>query len=251
MATVNEKMTAIADAMREYGKTDNSLTLDAMAQAPANIYKQAYQEGEMNGYERGEEEGFAAGEAKHTSRYATGTIYGNDSTTLTIPCPFEPDAVILQHYQPLWRTENVVHTWQADFRAFATQIGMLKFSKDGTNTYSHIGAKTIKNFVKYKDGTITFTIPSISQMSGVTHGSQILYNYSFVKYTTKDDYTLLVEEIERLNSVGGSIQYSELRVQEAIEEAMTKGLLAGYTDWEEVWKEVLIKKQPNWTFSFG
>jgi hypothetical protein len=67
--SVNEKMTAIADAMREYGKMDNRLTLDDMAQAPALIHEQAYQQGEMDGYSAGEEAGFVVGKEQGEKDY--------------------------------------------------------------------------------------------------------------------------------------------------------------------------------------
>ena len=69
MATINEKMTAVADAIREYAHLDNRLTLDDMAQAPALIHEQAYQQGEMDGRSAGEEAGFAAGKEQGEKDY--------------------------------------------------------------------------------------------------------------------------------------------------------------------------------------
>ena len=62
--SVNEKLTAIADAIREYGNLDSSLNLDQMAAAIPNVHERAYGDGSADGFAKGEEAGFAYGEVE-------------------------------------------------------------------------------------------------------------------------------------------------------------------------------------------
>lgn len=62
--SVNEKLTAIADAIREYGNLDSSLNLDQMAAAISNVHERAYSDGSADGFSKGEEAGFAYGKVE-------------------------------------------------------------------------------------------------------------------------------------------------------------------------------------------
>jgi len=67
--SVNEKMTAIADAIRERTGETEPLTLDDMAENIPNVYKSGYEQGfsegesagEADGYIKGNEEGYKSG----------------------------------------------------------------------------------------------------------------------------------------------------------------------------------------------
>ena len=61
--SVNEKMTAIASAIREKGSIDHPLTLDEMAQSISRVYDNGHERGYMEGFSSGEEEGLKRGEA--------------------------------------------------------------------------------------------------------------------------------------------------------------------------------------------
>ena len=62
--SVNEKMTAIADAIREYGNLDSSLSLDDMATNIPIVHDQGYQDGHTEGFEHGQKMGLTEGEAQ-------------------------------------------------------------------------------------------------------------------------------------------------------------------------------------------
>ena len=65
MATLNEKMTAIADAIRERTDETNKLTLDDMATGISKVYEKGYELGDnvghTNGYMVGHNQGYAEG----------------------------------------------------------------------------------------------------------------------------------------------------------------------------------------------
>lgn len=71
MATVNEKMTAIADEIRECTGGTEPLTLDAMAQEIPNVYNAGYEKGKAEG--GGETEDFWG----QLQNYGKRTIYTN------------------------------------------------------------------------------------------------------------------------------------------------------------------------------
>ncbi|MBQ4556514.1 MAG: hypothetical protein IJA60_02570 [Clostridia bacterium] len=62
--SVNEKMTAIADAIREYGDIDGDMSLDEMATHIPAVYEHGYGDGQMEGISQGEKSGYATGYAR-------------------------------------------------------------------------------------------------------------------------------------------------------------------------------------------
>ena len=74
MSTVNEKLTAIADAIRAPLGTTTPMSLDAMATAIPEIYDMGVENGDLQGYERGHVEGYEAG---NKDGYQTGYTAGH------------------------------------------------------------------------------------------------------------------------------------------------------------------------------
>ena len=78
--SVNEKMTAIAEAIRLYAEHNNPLGLDAMASGVHDVFNAGVREGKSNGYD----EGFIAGKASvpfevHKITIATDLVSGNNT----------------------------------------------------------------------------------------------------------------------------------------------------------------------------
>lgn len=62
MSTVNEKLTAIADAIRKETYSEEKLTLDDMATYIPGVAQTNYDKGHMDGYFQGKDEGYTEGE---------------------------------------------------------------------------------------------------------------------------------------------------------------------------------------------
>ncbi|MBQ6892640.1 MAG: hypothetical protein IJN48_00395 [Clostridia bacterium] len=216
--SVNEKMTAIADAIRGFTGGKDKLSLDAMAAAITDV--------------------FAAGEAvsdeKHNALYKVDMKQGSGTGTMEFDCPFEPDAVYIATWSPLFaNTENMFHFCLADFRSFARQSGFLKYFTTSILT-SMISSSSLGNILKYENNKLAFVAPS--SLSSVTFRDCVNYVFIAVKYTDKDDYTLLAEEVALLPSGGGSVTFSEKRINETVTEE----------EWEEM---IAPAREAGWTIS--
>ena len=233
MATVNEKMTAIADNIREYAHLDNKLTLDGMASGIALVHEQAYADGHAEGLAYGEERGFAAGEAKHTSRYMTALVTGDGTKNISFACPFEPDYIAVKYHGADASSAAAAVTCMVfDRRSFALHGGYYIVRLTGKNYIGTVGSATGGAYFSWENGACTVTSPVGSAL--YIDGCQ--YICVAVKYTDKSDRELLEEEISRLSDTGGELYYSEQRVTEV----MT----------EEEWQEIIAAKE-NWTFTLG
>ena len=181
---------------------------------------------------------YAAGEvksdARHSLLYKTEFAAGNGGTEMVFDCPFEPDAFCLTSWSPLANDVISVHICVGDYRTFGKFGGMIKARVSSGDTYSRISAATLRNYYAYSDGSMKFTVPNTTLYEGVCFDTQLMYSFAAVKYTDKSDYELLSEDIALLNDVGGSVTYSQARVNATVT--------------EEEWL-ALIATKPNWTFT--
>lgn len=197
MAAVNEKMTAIADAIRDKTGGVDKLTLDGMAAAIPLVY--------------------GAGEAKHTSRYATFFAVGDGTNIISFNCPFKPDSFfVTAHGASAMSADNAIMQMVFDARSFARYGGMYRARKDRSHTHGTMASSSGGNYFRWADGVCAVEVPA---SLGTPYISGAQYIATAVKYTDKSDRELLEEEISLLADTGETIQYSKARVLSVMTEA--------------------------------
>ena len=82
-ASVNEKLTALADEIRSRGGGEGKLTLDDMRDSIANVWNDGYSSGNNDGYYMGWNEGYSSG---HSDGHSDG-VYGGWYNTVENLCP--------------------------------------------------------------------------------------------------------------------------------------------------------------------
>lgn len=220
--SVNEKMTAIASAIRGYTGGADKLSLDKIAAAIPDVFS------------AGED----AKDAEWQTKFYTAFVRGNDAATLSLSLPFAPDYITIIPFEPCAAVTN--YTFWGFFRDFKTfaRIGGGEIHRVTSNSaaFNMFNNNTINNFITLDGNTVTFTPPSASAFNGVLWRSECLYAVIAVNYTDgKDDKTLLCEYVQSLPSSGGSVTVSSRRLSET-----------GMSDAE--FEAFVKEKQPSWSF---
>ena len=218
--SVQEKMTAIADAIRAKTGGTAPLTLDGMALGVPAVY----------------EKGVEAAENVCTERHFAYAFVGDGTATATFTVPFEPDVLVVSGAYPFHATDlgdNMTALLWFDLRAFGMLGGLSLFGKSSASSkmqYSMLTTTSLLNrYNRAADGTVTLTCISTSLFSkGVT------YMVSAAKMLDKTDKKRITEFVLGLTG-SGSVTLNRAKVN------------AAFTDDE--WA-VLIAQVPGWTFSF-
>lgn len=224
MATVNEKMTAIADAIRDKTGGTETLTLDEMAQAIPDVYYNGHDAGEQLGYNNGCVEGQSVGiELGKQSVYDEfydifWDSYQNNGARTDYRLAFKgamwTDKTFKPKYDfiPTDALQMFVKANITDLVALLeSQNVVLDFSKC-TNLYgcfsyspiTHIGVIDISNYNNYANLNATFdecrklvTIDKIKLNSGLPHN---ISNATFRNCTA-------LQNIKFENSISTSIDF--------------------------------------------
>lgn len=139
---VNEKMTAIADAIREKTGGTDALTLDGMAQAIPAV--------------------FAAGEAESHARcvakHFVGSFVGDGSRVATVAIPFQPDILAVSNFSTdIMNTQYAITTLHYNAVTAGTlhAYAGLTDSNSGGYYFALMTASSVANRIVYENGVLT------------------------------------------------------------------------------------------------
>ena len=220
--SVNEKMTAIADAIR--GKTGGTepLGLDEMAVGVGEVY------------EAGRVAEHAVCEAVHFHD----SFFGNGGKVLTANIPFLPDVLAIYAISPYMEAQgNAVRAFVMDSRACGKRSAILVHVNANKADGAKISSDAISGFLSYADGVLTVDISGYG-ITGVW-SEDIRYALSAVRFADETVRGLVEEQIRLLPDTvpsgnSGTMTYNQERID------------ALFT--QEEWAALLATK-PNWTFS--
>lgn len=215
--SVNEKMTAIADNLREFGRGSiaGKLGLDDMANSVKTVFLEGYNEG------------YSEGEAQHTVRYATAFVKGDGTNVILFRADFKPDCFFVTPHGASAIGATAIQQMIFDARSFARYGGMYRIRKDGTNTQGTMASASGGNYFKWADGMCTVECPSAL---GVNYIADAQYICTVVKYTNKTDRELLEEEIAMLSNEARTIEYSKTRINATVTDAEWQTMIAPLTN---------------------
>ncbi len=220
--SVNEKMTAIADAIREKTGGAEPLTLDGMALAIPSVYGA----------------GETAKESEWAKKFYKAFVRGTDSATISLELPFVPDYITIIPTEPCATVTNYTFLGMLrDLKTFA-RIGGNVLHRETSNSakFNLLNNNTVNNYIRLDGKTVTFTPASASAFDGVLWRSECLYTVIAANYTDgEDDRALLERYVLSLPSSGGSVTISSRRLEET-------GM--SIAEFEAFVKE----KCPTWTF---
>ena len=177
---------------------------------------------------------FEAGEKKHTMLYSTCLKSGDDTNIISFPVSFKPDCIIITaHGAYAIEAQNAVQQMVFDSRSFARYGGMYRVIKGGSRTHGTMSSTSGGNYFRWNNGTCEVECPS-SLTAPYPKDSQ--YICVAVKYTDKDDKTLLTEEVSLLADSGDTVKYSKARINATVTD----------DEWQ-----IIIASKPNRTFSLS
>ena len=218
--SVNEKMTAIADAIRAKTDSTDTLTLDGMAAAIPAV--------------------FAAGEsaeaAKVAGKHFIQTVFGSGTETLSFDLPFFPDTVVITAVNYLAVAAGQPIYFNLNFRSVSDYVGSMRALKaDGkTNSFGNAKWSNVSTIYAYANGKFDVVFPSAF---GVAFRTDCAYIVLAEKYETRTDNAIITDLIARLDDEeSGSCALAQAKVN------------AAFTD--EEWA-ALIAAKPNWTFTLA
>ena len=218
--SVNSKMTAIADAIREKTGGTDALTLDGMAAAIPEVFSA----------------GFGAGEAAQKALCFQATVLGSGTQYLSLEIPFEPDYFTVLAFNPYPTTVPYsAIALSADLGTFYTYIGIYVYIKTANALSPSRLTNENRRLFTYEDGVFTLNAGTQSNIPNIWR-TGTYYKVCAVKrmLTDKD---ALAREINALpDDESGTVTLVGSRVSAAV------------TDDE--WA-TLIAAKPNWTFTLA
>lgn len=213
--SVNEKMTAIADAIRSKTGGTEPLGLDDMAVGVGDVYE--------------------AGKQEILAEQFKTTFWGNGTFDFAIEMPFEPDVFcIFSPSDYLNFTPNTLRSITVDMKSVYRYMGVLaRVTAAGAANNSSLTTANFMNSFVYEDGVLHFRTTSSALLDSKWQANT-LYCMTAAKYN-RDIKAIVEEEVRRLpDDSGGTMSYTRSRVMEYFTES----------EWAE-----LIATKPNWTFS--
>ena len=137
---VNEKMTAIADAIREKTGGTDALTLDGMAQAIPAV--------------------FAAGEAESHARcvakHFVGSFVGDGSRVATVAIPFQPDILAVSNFSTdIMNTNYAIASVHYNAHTAGTLHAYACMGENNNYYISLMTASGTSSRILYDNGTLT------------------------------------------------------------------------------------------------
>lgn len=231
--SVQEKMTAIADAIREKTGGAEKLSLDAMAAAIPEVYAA----------------GEAATAADCAARHFTAHFAGNGENSFSLAIPFDPDMVCIVCHSAYTNVTTLAGAW-LDLRfnrrnAARYAMHFMYIPAGGNRTNVRVAADTARQLLSYSDGMLTLSAPN-DTLKQVFWRSDCMYILTAVKYTDKTDKELVSEEIALLPDTGGTVEYSLIRINEIFETVAGANDGAASVEWE-----ALVATKPNWTITLA
>lgn len=219
--SINEKMTAIADAIRAKTGGTDALTLDGMAAAIPEVFAA----------------GRTAGEAECSARHFVGKMYGSGTKSLTFGIPFYPDSILIAAVNPRALSAGHIISFNCNLRGIGYYLGLTFYmASGGVISYSSTTNERLANTVSYaaESGQLTITLPdSIS----VGFHSDMIYIILAERHETRTDKEIITEFVTHLDDeASDSVKLSQTKVN------------AAFTDDE--WAE-LIALKPNRTFTLA
>lgn len=222
--SVNEKMTAIANAIREKTGKTNALTLDDMAAAIPTIYSI----------------GFTAGEDSQKAVCFHATMTGNGTNKLSFNVPFEPEYFCITGFNPYpaSKTYTELGTF-IDLGTFYSVLGVNIYNSADSSNKPKISVARMTNTYRflytYENGVFTVSAGTISN-TPIIWETKTYYNICAAKsgLTQKERLT---REITTLPSdESGTVTFVKTRVNAAVT--------------TEEWAS-LIATKPSWTFKLA
>ena len=220
--SVNAKMTAIADAIREKtGKTE-ALGLDAMAASVGEVY----------------EAGQLAEHLVCAAEHFTTSLFGSGTQTLVVDMPFYPDVIIVYGISPyLEAVGNAARVFMTDTRSCGKRTAFLMHLTSAKADGAKVNSNEISTILGYADGKLTINIANFSNVG--TWNTDTRYAVSAVRFPNETAKWLIEEQVALLpNTVpsgnSGVMQYRRQCIESLFE--------------TDEWA-ALIGTKPNWTFS--
>ena len=212
--SVNEKMTAIADAIREKtGKTE-TLGLDAMAKSVGEVYD--------------------AGKQEALAEHFRCSLLGNGTTALRVAIPFEPDIISISSIAPYSVTAPLIMTLVTmDGRSASRYGGRLGYvASQNKPSVAPVTTASIKKYCTYEDGVFCADFNAATKS---VWAENVRYTVVAAKFPEETAKALVVEEVSLLpDGSSGTLEYNQSRIDE----------LFTADEWA-----TLIAAKPNWTFS--
>ena len=218
--SVNSKMTAIADAIREKTGGTDALTLDGMAAAIPEVFAA----------------GFGAGEAAQKAVCFQATVLGSGTQYLSLEIPFEPDYFTVLAFNPYPTTVPYSEIALAiDLGTFYTHLGVSVYIKSTSGFSTARIPDALRTLYTYEDGVFTVNAGTQSNIPNIWR-TGTYYKVCAVKRMLSDK-DALTREINALpDDESGTVTFVGSRVSAAV------------TDDE--WA-TLIAAKPNWTFTLA
>ena len=216
--SVNEKMTAIANAIRAKTKITEALTLDQMATAIPDVYAS------------GEAAALAECQEKH---YVT-AFTGNGSGEATFDMPFVPDFIAVSNMTAYSIKEigRILYLlYDVRTVGILAGAGLTITSESGGVKALMMTETKAKSRFNFENGTCTLT-----DLAEYFFANGEKYIVAAVKYTDKSDKERITEYINALPDSGGSTALSKIKKE------------ANFSDAE--WA-ALIATKPNWTITLS
>ena len=180
-------------------------------------------------YDAGLGEGAAICAAKHY----TYNFIGDGSGSVSFPVPFEPDAVEIIGFDPIFASRtNSLLMFTGDRRSLGQLSGFLQYAKgNGGISNAALAYAALSNRCSWAEGILTFK--DVAGSTAVTFGKGCAYTAIVVKYTDQTDKERITDFVNNLTGSGtASLQKAKVE--------------AAFTDNE--WA-TLISTKPNWTFT--
>lgn len=217
--SVNEKMTAIAAAIRSFTGGTDKLSLDAITAAVSDVFGA----------------GGAAKDSEWRERVYVGEVGFADTNGITVELPFVPDKLCVISFDALtMSTPYTYYLLAFDRAAFAQRCAQMSLLNDSLSIQSAgLANATRDTYFTVTDNGVTFTPPQSSFFATSLWRSGAKY-FVMAYRSGKTDRQLLEEEIAALPADGDSVTFSQKRVLETVTEA----------EWE-----TLIAAKPNWSFN--
>lgn len=207
--SLNEKMTAIAAAIREKTGGTDLLSLDAMAAAIPAVYAAGKS---------------AAETACHAAHYAA-VVHGSGGISLSFPLPFYPDALIVMAADMRTGSGQVV-LYNFLPRSVSYYIGFYARTADNSTNIASFSTLTRErlNQVAYADGIFTLSLNTVDATAAFS--ADLDYIILASKTETRTDKEILADFVAGLADTGGSVTLSQAAVDAAATDAEWAALLA-------------------------
>ena len=236
--SVNKKMTAIANAIRDKTSGTHLLTLDDMPEHIDGVYRTGYitgeESGRVEGYSIGYDAGTADEHAKCVAKHFVTTVTGNGQTSISFHVPFKPDFLAINcGDSDLYGTSTLtVASVYFDLCAFGLIAGISQVGATGGFKNGAMSTESYKTrYAQDENGIVT--VGNVGSQAG-TFKANRPYMVCAVKYEEQTDKDRITEYVRSLEG-SGSVTLNLGKVN------------AAFT--EEEWS-ALTDEKPGWTFGF-